>query len=143
MSENIVSQEDYERGKAGCILPEDLAQGKVYTERRKLLAPNVGSFALDNLVHVVEVLDRESYFVISGLELSEDGEPVGTTQSRKVTKDGIILNPDEDSPNFEQGYFLSGVGDMEAELQEIEESLLIPVRRRTDSGLSQQYYWQG
>ena len=53
-------------------------------------------------------------------------ENVGALQHVQVSADGIILNSNSNTPNFEKGYFVGGEGVGEDELLDVDLELLIP-----------------
>lgn len=121
--EHCVSQQDFELGMSGRILPEDIDPREPYTLRR-ILSPEERAeeaFAEDLVVTIISVAMRRGHFEVPTIC------PEGV-EHFDVTPDGVIVvNGDVESLGSVEGYFL-GAELLDRDLaEEYEDMVLAPL----------------
>lgn len=139
---NPIDPRDYDRGRAGAIVPDDLDPHRLYTVRLLLSQEakgpnNVGVKAVEGLVEVMAAPEDDG--LVSIRHVSDDGEPEDPTYTPVVSEDGILYGSAAPMRSNE-GYLLNSTSSLEDELQGIEEEVSVPVRSRPIDATSAQRY---
>jgi hypothetical protein len=127
---NHVSIEQYESGRAWRADADELSEplgdfSEGALERGQFIMRLLeidGESATDQMVSIAAVYDLGAGEAVAGLEVTvrpvfDDGD-TGPPDRYTVTNDGIILNRNPNTPNFENGYFVGGPGIGEMTLEE-------------------------
>lgn len=109
---------------------DDLARGR-FTMR---LLEKDQQDARDQLVEIVGANRIENYDAYEPVTITVSpvlkNGTLGGLEHHTVAADGIILNNNSNTPNFEKGYFVGGDGVGEDELQDFELELRVPIEAK-------------
>lgn len=137
MAERCISQDEYDTGKFGCAVPDEIYQGWVYVQRRPLKPATSERFAREVLVLILNKDEEAKLTAVSFVDRSDEGDPLpGGPKNVYVDYEGILLPSSVFADEAEAGYLVGGVDPAEFGGRVTFEALCVPalVSRKTSVG---------